>query len=119
MNFENTLLVGAGGAVGALARYSVGEIIQRERFPLSILVVNLLGSFIAGLLLFVSPRDSILLFVSVGFCGAFTTFSSFSFQTVYLWSNDNKQGAIIHAGSNLILCLIALALAWLIVGVLV
>ena len=85
------LLIGLGAMFGAVSRYIIGQLITSEVFPLSTLVVNTIGS----------------LFFGVGFCGSFTTFSSFSFQTVDLFSGGRQKLAVYNAGLNLALCVCA------------
>lgn len=112
------VLVGLGGSAGAIARYLVGEYIERETFPLSILFVNSLGSLIAAFIVFADFTGTTVLFLTVGFCGAFTTFSSFAFQAVSLWDNGNRSGALLHVGGNLVGCLLAAGVGWLVATVL-
>jgi CrcB protein len=86
---ENFLAVGAGGFLGAIARYAVGLWIGQRwgrSFPLGTFAVNVSGSFIIGLVMtlfteriMVSPHLRLL--VAVGFLGAFTTFSTFELET--------------------------------------
>lgn len=109
---ESAVLVGIGGAIGAVLRYAVGEYVERETFPLSVLVVNVSGSFVAGLIAFAPVDGDAALLVGVGICGSFTTFSSFSFQAVHLWENDRRAAAVVHAVGNLLACLAAVGLAW-------
>lgn len=111
-------LIGVGGAVGAVGRYLVGEYVKRESFPVSVLVVNVIGTFLAGLVLFGISGEQIVQFVAVGACGSFTTFSSFSVQTMLLLEDGRHAAAVVHALGNLIACLLAVALAWLAVAVL-
>lgn len=104
-------LVGTGGAIGAVCRHYVGVWLQHDRFPFSTLSVNVVGSFVLGLVFFIGlPNDTALL-VGTGACGSFTTYSSFSFETVRLWETGNRMRAIIYAGGTLALCLGAAALA--------
>ena len=87
-------LVGLGGALGAMARHWMNALVHQRfltmRFPLGILVVNVLGSFAIGLLggLLASERlmwgYRVRVFLIVGVLGGFTTFSSFSFDTLAL-----------------------------------
>ncbi|MFZ9987683.1 MAG: fluoride efflux transporter FluC [Candidatus Nanopelagicales bacterium] len=91
------LLVALGGAIGACARYGLAST-WSARFPWAILVVNLVGSFILGVLL-VEARDEILLFLGVGFCGALTTFSTFILDTFAL-VREGRPGI---AGVNVVL----------------
>jgi len=108
-------LVGTGGAIGALCRYYVGQRIQREAFPLDVLTVNVLGSFVLGLVTFAEPGNDLALFVGVGACGSFTTFSSFSYATVRLWEDGHRGRAIASAVGNLVGALAGIAVAWLLV----
>ncbi len=116
MSLEAALLVGAGGSIGAVLRYYVGRWIDGERFPVPTLVVNVLGSFVAGLVLFGGAGEGAVLFVAVGVCGAFTTYSSFSFQTVRLWERGDRMLAGVNAVGNLGGCLAALWLAFVLVS---
>lgn len=107
------LLVAAGGALGAAVRYLLVLRIS-GRFPWSILVANLAGSFLLGLLLDSAPPD-LLLFAGVGFCGALTTFSTFALDTLLL-AREGRPAAsvanVVVSVSGSVLALIAgLALA--------
>ncbi len=117
---EPAYLVGTGGAVGAVLRYAVANLLlrwgQSETFPTATLLVNVIGSFILGLLVFGSMGSEAMLFVGVGVCGAFTTYSSFSVQTVRLWEDGRRGYAVISAVGNLGLSGLAVGLAWLLVG---
>jgi len=82
-----------GGFFGAICRYGFGELILTDgRFPFATLLVNLLGCFILGwLLTFVAQRRNVSpgipLFFGTGFTGSFTTFSTFSVETIQLFQN--------------------------------
>jgi CrcB protein len=110
-------LVGTGGALGALARYYVGQAVDRESFPLGTLTVNVVGSFVLGLVTFLSPRESVTLLVGVGACGSFTTLASFSFDTVELWEQGRPAVAVGNAALNLAGALTAVGLAWVVASV--
>lgn len=104
-----------GGGLGALARYCIEGVIaprQRSPFPLSTLVVNVAGSFMLGGLvgLVVTDRlpDYWLIWGGTGFLGAFTTFSTFTYETVqlieqrawrYAWSNLALSGPLSFAAA--------------------
>ena len=85
--WKSCVIVGCGGAIGSVARYSV-SILMPMTFPLSTVVVNIVGCFILGYLtsLFSKNRMSplFILFLGTGFCGGFTTFSTFASETVFL-----------------------------------
>ncbi|MDM5326603.1 fluoride efflux transporter CrcB [Neobacillus sp. CF12] len=84
-----------GGFIGAITRYSIGESINIEdEFPLVTLLINLLGCFLLGwFLTFISIRKNIspqfTLFFGTGFIGSFTTFSTFSIETILLFQNGH------------------------------
>ena len=107
---SNILFVGAGGFLGAVARYTMGAWVHRlfplTTFPLGTLVVNTLGCFLIGLLgglgetrqLF-SPRFRVLIFI--GILGGFTTFSSFAHETVALTRDSEMVRALLNVGLQL------------------
>ncbi len=108
------VLVGIGGVVGAIARHLVGERVDgRTRDTLA---VNLLGSFALGLLLAAPVDESALLVLGTGFCGAFTTFSSFAFETVRLAETDQVGKAVFNATANLVGALLAVGLGTVVAG---
>ncbi|GAB3682017.1 hypothetical protein GCM10028857_07170 [Salinarchaeum chitinilyticum] len=111
VSVEPIVLVGLGGAAGALTRFAVGELVAVDRFPVSVIVVNVLGTFLATLLAVRSPGAELALLASVGFCGALTTFSTFSVQTVRLWEEDRPAAATSFALGTLLACLLGAGLA--------
>lgn len=112
VTFDPAHVVGAGGVLGALLRTVISQRVNLEEFPVGTFVVNVLGSFGLGLFTFLSLDHSSLLFLGTGVCGSFTTFSSFSFETVRLWETDEHLRAVVNAGGNLVGAGIALGLAW-------
>jgi CrcB protein len=107
------LLVGAGGVLGALARFAVGSWVadhQRDTLLVNVLGSLALGALTAGL----AEEATILTVFGTGFCGAFTTFSSFAVETVDLYENGQKQEAVSNATLNLVGALLAVGLGgWL------
>lgn len=114
---EPAHLVGTGGALGAIARHWVYRTITWEDLPAATLTVNVLGSFLFGLLVFAGVSESTLQLLGIGFCGSFTTFSSFSVETVQLWERGDRAVAVTNAAANLLVSLGAIGLAWLVVSV--
>lgn len=108
-------LVGFGGMVGAVLRHVVSEAVARESFPVGTLTVNVVGSFVLGFVTFLSADNDVLLFVGTGACGSFTTFSSFSYDTVGLWEEGKRDEAVAFALANVIGAVFAIGLAWLVV----
>jgi len=106
------LLVGIGGVLGALARHAVGT--RVETGTVDTLAVNVLGSFALGALVAAPVENALLLVLGTGFCGAFTTFSSFAFETVRLFETGERRRAAVNATVTLGGALAAVALgAWL------
>ena len=106
--------VGLGGFLGAIGRYWLSGVAQRlsDRFPIGTLSVNLLGSFLLGFLatLFLEKMivsQEIRLFVLVGLLGAFTTYSTFSLETLNLMRNGEYVMAGVNVLANVMGTLIA------------
>lgn len=105
------LLVGLGGVAGAVARHLVGSHVEGDN--LDTLAVNVLGSFLLGAIVAApssGPVDPITLAVGTGFCGAFTTFSSFAFETVRLVETGSPRRAVANALGTLAAALLAVGL---------
>jgi CrcB protein len=104
-------LVGVGGTLGALARHLLGERIDAR--TADTLAVNVLGSFALGLLT-ASPVDgAVALALGTGFCGAFTTFSTFAFETVRLFETGERRRAAGNAAVTLVGAIVGVALGGL------
>jgi len=109
------LLIGSGGVIGAIARYVLTGALQRgtgAAFPIGTLVVNVLGCFGIGLLLFLSEDRAVLgpearLFVGVGMLGAFTTFSAYSYETFALLRAGAVATAVLYAAGSVVVGLFA------------
>lgn len=108
-------LVGAGGILGAILRHLVYQAIEDETFPFGTLVVNVVGSLVLGFVTFIGAESAWLLFVGTGACGSFTTFSTFSVDTVRLGEEGNWTLAATYVGANTVGALFAIGVAWLIV----
>ncbi|MFB6102164.1 MAG: fluoride efflux transporter CrcB [Haloplanus sp.] len=104
-------LVAVGGMLGALLRHVVSVAVERESFPTGTLTVNVVGSFALGLLTGLDPGADVLLLVGTGLCGAFTTFSSFSFTVVRLWEEGERVKAASYALANIVGALVAIGAA--------
>jgi CrcB protein len=113
---SNLAMVAFGGAVGASARYLTGigivRLLGHTGFPLGIVTVNILGSFLMGVFItFAAQRGLTHLspLVVTGFLGGFTTFSSFSLETVTLWERGEVGLAAIYVALSVVLSILALA----------
>ncbi|MEF8777655.1 MAG: CrcB family protein [Natronomonas sp.] len=105
MALVSALAVGIGGAFGAVSRYAVGEVIERR--AVDTFVVNTLGSFVLGFVVGIEIGGPPALALAVGFCGAFTTFSSFAVETVRLAEEKAWVSAAVNAGGTLLVALCA------------
>nr|WP_297396745.1 CrcB family protein [uncultured Peptostreptococcus sp.] len=106
----NTILVGLGGGLGALARYTSGAYIEKKtksKIPLGTLFVNVLGSFSLGYLSVHLHNRGLLLFLGTGFLGGFTTFSTFMLENLNLVLDGNKSISYIYVGLSLVLSICA------------
>ncbi len=114
----NYLAIAIGGAIGACLRFALSEWMLHlfgRAFPFGTLLVNILGSFVIGLLYGLLITEQIApnpwrIFVGIGVLGAFTTFSTFSMDTVLLLQQGDWFKAVANVVLNVVLCL---TLAWL------
>ena len=111
------LYVALGGALGAVMRYGVGLLVVRlwgRPMPYATWVVNLLGCLLIGLLVPLLEHarlpDRMQFVLVVGFLGAFTTFSTFSFETVALWDGGQWELALLNVVGSVVL---GVAFVWL------
>ena len=114
----NLIAIAFGGAFGALARYASSQWVYSmlgRSFPFGTLVVNVAGSFVMGLLaVFLIERmvagPELRAFLMIGFLGSFTTFSTFSLETVNLISS----GEMLKAGVNMLISVfVCVAACWM------
>ncbi len=108
------LLIGVGGFLGAVSRFLVQKFVNNymTTFPLGTLAVNVVGSFILGLLLYGITYDRELTInlrdlAAIGFLGSFTTMSAFSHETMLLFDSGNLFQAVLNVALNIGLCLMA------------
>lgn len=107
------LAVALGGALGAMGRFAVNAVIFpvfSDRFPLGTLIVNVVGSLLMGVCYVLIIERGVLPpelrnLLMVGFLGAFTTFSTFSLDTLALWQNGHLALAAAYVVLNVVLCL--------------
>lgn len=117
----NYLFVGLGAAFGGALRYWLSGVMQKlipSHLPVGTLTVNVLGSFLLGFLIFGLEGKDMLsgewkLVLATGFCGAFTTFSTFSLEVSQLLKESKAIWAILTIGLNVCLTLLAVVMAYL------
>lgn len=115
--------VALGGAIGSMLRFGINRwltVLLGEALPWGTILINIGGSFAIGMFaaFFESnTRSAIPLeirqFVLVGLCGGFTTFSSFSLQTLVLLNAGEASRALLNVALSLVLCLIAVMLGYM------
>ncbi len=121
MFMRDLVLVGLAGGLGAVSRYAVGLAAARalgERFAFGTLLVNVVGCLLLGALLEVDRHTGTVghpgrLLVAVGFLGAFTTFSTFGYETFRYAADGAYQLALLNVTANVILGLVAVWGGWL------
>ncbi len=108
------LLVGSGGFVGSILRYLIQVFFQVKgglSFPIGTLVVNILGCFIIGILYGLIEKGNVLspeyrILLTIGFCGGFTTFSSFAFESLQLMKDSSIIYILLYIGLSVFLSII-------------
>lgn len=97
------MAVGAGGFIGAICRYLIGLIPLKEgsMFPIKTFTINILGCFMIGAIAALAMKNNslnpkIVLFLKVGICGGFTTFSSFALEASDLWKGGNVSITLLY-----------------------
>lgn len=117
------IVVGAGGFIGAVCRYFIGMIPLKEgcAFPVKTLMINIAGSFLIGIVAamamktdFLNPRT--ILFLKVGICGGFTTFSSFALEAADLMNDGKIHLAVIYTVLSVTLGILAVFAGQTVVG---
>lgn len=115
---KEMLAIAAGASMGAVCRWWVVLLMQRwvgAGYPWATLVVNTLGSFVLGFLVIwfldkTHLSDLLRLLLTVGFLSSFTTFSTFSVETIHLMEEGNLLLTLLHTIGSVVLCV---AMAWL------
>ncbi len=118
---DKFLWVGLGGAIGSILRYTLSLLPIKSSFPVLTLITNLLGAFIIGVVVGLFEKQYlssyIHLFLKTGVCGGFTTFSTFSLETLTLLENGMVFMAIVYAFISVAGCVVGVYLGKMIVGI--
>jgi CrcB protein len=117
---KTIFLIGSGGFLGSIARYFVSKLnlsVNLFSIPVGTFVVNISGSLLIGLLMGLSERTTLLtteirLFLMVGLCGGFTTFSSFTMENLSLIHNGQFLPVILYTSFSLIFGFLAVYLGY-------
>lgn len=111
----SVLAVAAGGALGSAARFAIGNLARAwwgASFPWGTLLANVLGSFLLGFLAKLGLESramspALRLALTTGFCGGFTTYSTFNLETLGLFDGGEPGKAAVYVGLTLVLSLVA------------
>ena len=110
--------IAAGSAIGGMARYLLGGMLQRQTgatFPIGTLIINITGSFLLGLILRYAVDTPTVsaearAFLTVGLCGGYTTFSTFSYETVALMEDGQWPRAALYVALSVGLSIVGVFL---------
>jgi fluoride exporter len=104
------LIIGTGGFIGSIARYTLGLLglkIFQGTFPLGTFAANMLGCFLVGIVFGLFEKDLLSsnwrFFLATGFCGGFTTFSTFSLENIQMLRTGEYFSFSIYAGLSILL----------------
>lgn len=95
-----------GAFLGAISRYAVSQLVD-SLFPYATFFVNVLGSFLLGLFVGMNIEGEVALFVTTGFLGSFTTFSTFKVDFLKLWERREKKEALFYLTGTYLIGIIA------------
>ncbi|MBM4761487.1 fluoride efflux transporter CrcB [Bacillus sp. B15-48] len=114
------LLIGLGGAFGAICRYALGLFVTSRTtsaFPLGTWIINISGSFLLGVIFnLYLHEDWLMLLAGIGFCGAYTTFSTFGNETVQLIVQHKLKLALLYVVASTVVSILAASLGFIIVS---
>ncbi|WP_347841224.1 fluoride efflux transporter CrcB [uncultured Draconibacterium sp.] len=117
------LIVGTGGFIGSIMRYLVQVFVEKgltSTFPWGTFIANMVGSFIIGVVFAVAQKGNLLsaewrMFLAVGICGGFTTFSSFAYNNLSMLKEQAYGQFILNVGGSLVFGLLAVYLGMILI----
>lgn len=115
MTLRLILLIGIGGFIGTIARYLSQQLVYRfypATFPMGTLAVNVIGCLLIGMIYVLSEKGNLLspewrLFLTTGICGGFTTFSTFSYESVQLLNDGEYSSLSMYVVTSVVLGILA------------
>lgn len=109
---KTALLIFAGGGLGSVVRYGLGKWVSgmhQINFPFGTLVVNVVACFVLGVVIGLADHKQVLsvdarVFWAIGFCGGFSTFSTFSYETLGLFQQPAVGSGLMYITASVVLC---------------
>lgn len=101
----NLVYLAIAGAVGTVCRYEISKLLSWQQFPVATLTVNVLGSLLLGFVFakYATHQQNVFTIVGIGFCGGFTTFSTFSLDLFKMLQNQQYFDMFIYISVSVIL----------------
>lgn len=120
---KQILLVGLGGGIGSILRFTVSLFSTKYldfKFPIATLLVNVIGSLLIGIILAYLHKSNAVssdlkFLLAIGFCGGFTTFSTFAWENLQLFNNQQYYLAMFYTLLSLLLCFIGVAVGYFLI----
>ena len=120
---RNIFIVGTGGFIGSVMRYLVQYYVDKgmsSSFPMGTLLANIIGSFIIGIVFALAEKTNLLssewrIFLAVGICGGFTTFSTFAYNNFVMIEEQSFYQLFLNTGGSLIFSILAVYLGVIVV----